>query len=213
MPDPEETEREALAFVVGEARRPMRATNYSVADAILAAGFRRLSESDIPERDATPDEAFELGKTAGYTEGWNAAHLSESGGVDLDAIRKRAEAASPGPWSMWNPAEGPSHLTIGGKVAWESKRSASEYGDTERIPHWSDANFIAHARTDIPALLAEVERLRLSESETPGRFNVDHIHEGDGSYWAGCRRCSYDKQDNIKPLPATTKEADRGESK
>ena len=34
-----------------------------------------------------------------------------------------------------------------------------------------------------------------------GRYDVvEHIHAGDGDYWAGCRRCYYDRLDAIPPL-------------
>lgn len=58
--------------------------------------------------------------------------------LDLDAIRARAEAATEGPWFAWDRA-----------VGWNIVITRPE-----------DAAFIAAARTDVPALLAEVERLR-----------------------------------------------------
>ena len=68
---------------------------------------------------------------------------------ELDAIRKRCEAATPGPWYWWMSERPPFALgndqdvNIGVEVA--------------KIP---DAEFVAAARADIPALLAEVDRLR-----------------------------------------------------
>lgn len=35
-------------------------------------------EGHLPERNATPDEAFELGKTAGWDEGYNAAQAARA---------------------------------------------------------------------------------------------------------------------------------------
>lgn len=71
----------------------------------------------------------------------------------LAEIRARAEAATPGPWEheyderdAWRVFGNPAMLTT---VL------------TPGIPpRYSDAAFIAHAREDIPFLLAEVERLR-----------------------------------------------------
>lgn len=70
----------------------------------------------------------------------------------IEAIRKRAEAASGGPWELeddgngiWN-REGYNYL---GGVGLDAE----------------DAIFIVEARTDIPALLAEVERLRVGISD------------------------------------------------
>ena len=52
--------------------------------------------------------------------------------LDLDAIRERCEKATPGEW-----------------------REHYDYFMRE-----ADAEFCAHARTDLPACLAEIERLR-----------------------------------------------------
>ena len=72
----------------------------------------------------------------------------------LDAIQGREAKATEGPWGVDGPAQrGPGdslavyHVEDGGTVAYVQ-------------PSWDDAEFIAHARTDIPALLAEVEWLR-----------------------------------------------------
>lgn len=80
----------------------------------------------------------------------------------LAAIRARAEAATPGPWT-----EGV------GKVAGGETRELIIAADGRTIVAMAyggfghptpdctteDRRFIVHARTDIPALLAEVERL------------------------------------------------------
>ena len=74
--------------------------------------------------------------------------------LNLEAIKARCEKATAGPWYGYEEREssaeghavstGPSNLfTIG-----ISNQDAN------------DADFIAHARTDIPALVAEVERLQ-----------------------------------------------------
>lgn len=72
----------------------------------------------------------------------------------LDAIREREAKATAGPWDVEGSAYcGPlDTLTVypvedGGALAYVQ-------------PSWEDAEFIAHAREDVPALLAEVERLR-----------------------------------------------------
>ncbi|WP_060210221.1 hypothetical protein [Sporosarcina koreensis] len=66
----------------------------------------------------------------------------------LEAIRERAEAATEGPWKNFDGGYivGGSEIAVGEVVA-EAERDA-------------DAEFIAHAREDIPALLAEVERMQ-----------------------------------------------------
>lgn len=76
--------------------------------------------------------------------------------VNLDAIRRRAAAATPGPWKIGSRfgcgVLGSAVAVISGKLP-----------PIELDPHRNgraDAAFIAHARQDVPALLAEVDRLR-----------------------------------------------------
>jgi hypothetical protein len=79
---------------------------------------------------------------------------------ELEAIRKRAEAATPGPWlnTRWHVATEPD--TTGGYPP--SQESICETFDGEYIENpngLKDAEFIAHDRQDVPNLLAEIERL------------------------------------------------------
>ncbi len=72
--------------------------------------------------------------------------------INLDAIEARASAATPEPWKSQNVAGG-LRLIV-----------AHEYGTVgETVDDMAEENgrFIAHARTDVPALIAEVQRLRL----------------------------------------------------
>ena len=72
--------------------------------------------------------------------------------LDLDAIRVRADGATPGPWEFVVVADREGKrtvLSIGGAKGWTP----------HELPD-SAATFIAHARTDVPALVAEVKRLR-----------------------------------------------------
>lgn len=75
-------------------------------------------------------------------------------GLNLDAIEARVAAATDGPWKhggndglVWGPR-------IGDPVS----------GSTEP----EDADFIAAARTDVPALVAEVRQLRAALTEIAG---------------------------------------------
>src|SRR4051812_2118842 len=85
----------------------------------------------------------------------------------LDAIRTRTKHASDGPWSVRRiPNSYPSHS--GDRYTHPCVRGF-------RVPRriydlaWqqieSDADFIAHARQDVPALVAEVEDLRSALQE------------------------------------------------
>jgi len=91
---------------------------------------------------------------------------------ELQAIRERAEKATPGPWhfdaddmDIWCRNDGgsfPLTTTI-----------AKALEDEDR---YFDFEFIAAAREDIPALVAEVERLR---EALEGMANTDH----DDPHW------------------------------
>jgi hypothetical protein len=88
--------------------------------------------------------------------------------LDLPAIRARAEAATPGPWQEvlcpksafdgkdWIGVASEDVVGKGGLGVCINGR----VGDGHEVQSVADAEFIAHARTDIPALLAEVDRLR-----------------------------------------------------
>lgn len=75
--------------------------------------------------------------------------------ADLAAMRARAENASPGPWAVVSGGHGRyiDHDITG------PARSA-HHGFFKR-----DADFIAHAREDVPALLDECNRLRSRVTE------------------------------------------------
>lgn len=93
---------------------------------------------------------------------------------DLQQIRDRLAAASPGPWlyvpdaphyrnaphQVWHPA-GPGR----GLVAETCSSGLMPYPDKRQA---QDAEFIAHARQDVEALLAEVDRLRAGSRRTAG---------------------------------------------
>lgn len=84
---------------------------------------------------------------------------------ELKAIEARANAATPGEWQVGpeiplaKGREGLMHINAGdyGEVA----RLLSYLQDAELAGRWrADAQFIAHAREDIPKLIAEIRRLR-----------------------------------------------------
>lgn len=75
--------------------------------------------------------------------------------LDLEAIKARAAAATPGPWTGHEEA---------GRVIVSASNSdlsllALDVDGTAIVFSHADHAFICHARTDIPALVAEVERL------------------------------------------------------
>lgn len=94
--------------------------------------------------------------------------------LDVDAIQERVAAATNGPWKAKATASGRCDGIV---PDYHNHEGDDCYADDERGPcpsteeivttdagyygpKWADAEFIAHAREDIPALLAEVTRLR-----------------------------------------------------
>ena len=76
-----------------------------------------------------------------------------NGPVRLDAlaeIKARTAAASPGPWRA-----GPNHLIGGWWVQNEDSRQRE--GALADFVSKADAEFIAHARTDVPVLVGTLE--------------------------------------------------------
>jgi len=92
--------------------------------------------------------------------------------LDLEPIKKRAREAEEGPWVAGKPSyrkDGPPYrvnITAPGRgtvaVVFQhaTKRVAGSIWPTVPDEPGANAEFTAHARTDIPALIAEVERLR-----------------------------------------------------
>lgn len=88
-------------------------------------------------------------------------------GLDLGAIEARAAAATPGPWEADHNTPFSDELV--GIFATDQKRYVLRVEDQcmvddDQIARTPDAEFIAHARTDVPALVAEVRRLSAAPS-------------------------------------------------
>lgn len=104
--------------------------------------------------------------------------------VDLEAIRRRLEAATPGPWYAHNPDDAYAMNVY--CVTTSPEEPDTQMGDPEEYckeivamtlfqaprvvchdaDRWEqDAAFIAHARTDVALLLDEVNRLREGADE------------------------------------------------
>ena len=86
--------------------------------------------------------------------------------LDLTLIKERAGRATPGPW-VYSPErdthDSPIHRANANEVSggYIGPDGGGVVGSSEWI--WledHDGEFIAHAREDVPALVAEVERLR-----------------------------------------------------
>lgn len=113
--------------------------------------------------------------------------------VDLDAIRARADAASPYPWLAATDNGRKNGIGIVGQL---SKRGTGQaiavFAGPNSSQRNADAEFTAHAREDVPALVAEVERLRalVGEPCAHGFYRFQH-----------CGPCSFD-QALGRPEPA-----------
>ena len=100
----------------------------------------------------------------------------------LDAIQRRVGSATEGPWAHWR-----------GWNQWDNciKGDSDEgmYTVAEVISEAGNAQFIAHTREDIPALLAEVERLRARRTvdedmvERAARAMCDIEAQADQAMW------------------------------
>jgi hypothetical protein len=81
--------------------------------------------------------------------------------LDLAPIKARAEAATPGPWLRrgvrWIEAHPVATLSTGRKLIVHVNVADIPPGYHDRD---ANADFIAHSREDVPALVAEVEKLR-----------------------------------------------------
>jgi hypothetical protein len=71
--------------------------------------------------------------------------------LDLDTIRARANAATEGPWANYGDF---AHEVYPANV----DENQEPPNIAEVVPRVEDAHFIAHARTDVPALLDELDR-------------------------------------------------------
>ena len=100
--------------------------------------------------------------------------------LDLEAIKAREKAASPGPWECeprdcgFSPDYGGKKVAQDTALAWGDDNHLQAHLSGPKEP-WGrgdftvrDAWFIANARQDIPALIAEVERLREIEWRMKG---------------------------------------------
>jgi hypothetical protein len=96
----------------------------------------------------------------------------------LDAIQKRKDAATEGPWRTWKDDGGRRGSAV--ETAWAYDADGA---DTELITDWcstADAEFIANAPTDIRFLLdlARKQQAALAEVEEWLK-TLDDIEEGD----------------------------------
>lgn len=97
--------------------------------------------------------------------------------LDIEPIKARLAAATPGPWSPRHAGHG-SHVTTGRyDVAWCGTTFGVDRNGTygrEGAGCVADAELIANAPTDLAALIAEVERLRNIIGEAREELRIPH---------------------------------------
>jgi hypothetical protein len=101
--------------------------------------------------------------------------------LDLEAIKARTEAATEGPWD-WGPLD----MTKSGKLALQAPgmRPIVKAASADVWPSAADAAFIAAARSDVPALVAEVERLLADLAECQQHNDRTRIANQAAEQWA-----------------------------
>ena len=87
----------------------------------------------------------------------NQTHAPALSDERLNEIEARTRHATDGPWKSMVIDANNAAVWAGGNTVFTSQRIGRVNRNTEPV---SDAEFIAHARQDVPALLAEVKRLR-----------------------------------------------------
>lgn len=111
--------------------------------------------------------------------------MTDATELDIDAIRARMEAATPGPW-RWDSWRDDLHHLIGRGGSPETYEYDVEVIEPEHsgecgcrsacylsnVVSEADREFIAHARTELPAALDEITRLRAALDEA--RAEVEH---------------------------------------
>ena len=95
----------------------------------------------------------------------------------LDQIEKRASAATPGPWRWTN--------EVRQRLLGDRHNDPSEIIRCAALlhPQKGDAEFIAHARTDVPALVAGYRSLLDLHADQGDRCANGCLDEGGSYYW------------------------------
>ena len=97
--------------------------------------------------------------------------------VDTTAMRARVDAATEGPWIAEYSRE------QGNCVIPHDARSTREaVATTHLYDQAADAEFIAHARTDVPALVATLREAEAKLAAIQGHFDHVYAEDDEGEY-------------------------------
>ena len=118
--------------------------------------------------------------------------------LDLAAIRQRVEKATDGPWNTGFDYEKNDPIVLApGYIEHTIDYTLTEHGK-------ADAEFIAHAREDIPALLDEIDRLNatIQRVREIARQMDEYSHRSGPCITPskyGCRECSNEPAKGNQP--------------
>jgi hypothetical protein len=117
---------------------------------------------------------------------------------ELQAIEQRANGATAGPWKAemgqvlyWSPRPTKAKPNAGyTHTLMRAEQTDYASGEFFAVVDDTDATFIAHARTDVPALVAEVKRLRQDAARwafirDSGKLAVNQMRLLDGTNISG----------------------------
>ncbi len=131
---------------------------------------------------------------------------------ELKAIKARCKAATEGPWFAIDVVVGDGGKRTGVYANMEGPSNAIAYCfryDDDTVP---DGIFIAHARTDLPACTAEIERLRglVKSTYFEGMVfgNPDRLNPCE-SAWANSEACKALEAENNKHVWDVSQEDSR----
>jgi hypothetical protein len=95
---------------------------------------------------------------------------------EIEAIKRRCGAATPGPWKVEEQKERDPRTDTWHHLYW-IVRPHDSYDPDITCERKQDADFFSHARTDVPALVAEVEKLRALVRK---HCDIHGVYIGDG---------------------------------
>src|SRR5687767_8115675 len=97
--------------------------------------------------------------------------------LDLDEIEARSSIATKGPWEFIPPGSLVGHsLRAVVKTNWELIDWICQFQLSNRPNWYNDGVFIAHARADVPALIAEGRKLRRENGQLIGELAVEQTN-------------------------------------
>jgi len=128
--------------------------------------------------------------------------------IDIDAIRKLADAATDGPWWAWD--RGVGYVIAVGEPGdvdeYDRPRRELPEGMRTDIGRREDAEFIAAARTLVPALCDELEQTRAAL--TASRENAANLANENGRLLAENARLRQQRDDTLAELTDAGNEVD-----